>query len=211
MRVSRRMVAGVSIAALCASLLLMFGGRSRSGAQVAGVQKAASVQASGLRWREGVQTLYSLDWTAGSRGELMPSQAGKEPSEITVDTVMEAEVGLEPVGAPGASGAQTVAFSLTALRKFSVKMMGKEGAPEVATVARELVGPTAFATIDARGQVREIRYSEAASPAAQQTLRAVVQLFQISRQEGALTEWEALESGSAGPLKVHYSGDRRAL
>lgn len=216
MRVSRRVVAAVSIAAICASLLAVFGGRARlhpRDAREAGAQ-AVQAEPASLRWREGVQTLYSLDWAASTRGEVMPAQAGKQAGEITVDTAMEADLGLEPVGVKGAGGEQTVAFSLTALRKFSVKMMDKEGVPDAAA-AQELVGPVAFATIDARGQVREIRYDEGASPAAQQTLRAVVQLFQISRQEGALTDWDAVESGAAGPLQVHYSlqsgGDRRAL
>jgi hypothetical protein len=211
MRVSRRVVAVVSIVAICASLLAVFGGRSRPAPREAAALAQAQALPASLRWREGVQTLYSLDWTASTRGEVMPAQAGEQAGEITIDTAMEADLGLEPVGLPGEGGAQTVAFSLTSLRKFSLKMMDKEGVPDLAVAAQELVGPVAFATIDGRGQVREIRYDEGASPAAQQTLRAIVQLFQISRQEGALTDWEAVESGAAGPLKVHYSGDRRAL
>jgi hypothetical protein len=213
MRFPKRLavVSSVVLVVVLCTLAAVFVGRGRRAAGRGTAEATAAAAPGGLTWREGVQTLYSLDWTAGARGELMPAQQGapNPANDMVVDTVLEAGLALEPIGRRG--DLETVAFSLTSLEKFSVRMMGNEGVPDLAAAARELVGPAAFASFDARGQVREIRYEESASPAAQQTLRAIVQLFQLARQQGAEAEWDAVESGASGQLAVRYKGDRRAL
>jgi hypothetical protein len=149
--------------------------------------------------------LYELDWTASTLGEVSPAGSGREAQLMKVDTALTGQVLVEPLG--HRDGLELRAFSLRALSKFSVKVMDQESIPEVALAGKELIGPVAIASFDARGQVQGIAYDETKSPAAKQLLRALVQLFQHTGPAKDEAAWEVVESGAAGSLLVRYQRD----
>ena len=154
--------------------------------------------------------VYALDWTARTSGEVSPAGNGREAQLMQIDTALTGEVLVEPVGRRGDLALR--AFSLRALSRFSVQVMGQESVPDLAAAAKELVGPVAVASFDARGQVQGLAYDDAKSPAARQLLRALVQLFQRTGPATAADPtWEATESGAAGSLRVRYQRTGEAL
>lgn len=154
-------------------------------------------------------SVYALEWSASTKGEVSPAGSGRAAQLMKIDTAMTAEVLVESLGyQEGARGPLRLrAFSLRSLAHFSVKVMDQESVPDLVAAAKELTGPAAVASFDARGQVQGVAYDETPSPAAKQLLRAVVQLYQHTGPALSESAWEATESGTAGDLRVRYSGD----
>jgi hypothetical protein len=197
MRVSKQQAWALGLLALVAVVSAVVLRKSPGAAPV-----ASGAQGKGAGRAEARARMYALDWTATTDGEVAPAGNGREAQLMKVDTALTGEVLVEPAGRSG--GLELRAFSLQALSRFSVRVMGEESIPDAAAAARELVGPVAVASFDARGQVQGIAYDDAKSPAAKQLLRALVQLFQRTGPAGDEPSWEASESGAAGSLRVRY-------